>query len=86
MLPTVTAQTASMGYAEEDDSTMLELVYEYARETIDRGEGYGQVAVSTPDVYKAAEAIEKTEYEVSIAGPSAFRDLGSSFRYFLSSP
>lgn len=69
LLPAVTAQTSWMGYAPEDDSTVIELVYEYGREKIERGEGYGQVAVSTPDVYKAAEAVEKTKYEVSHLGP-----------------
>lgn len=32
-----------MGYGEEEDSTLLEIVYEYNREKIDRGDGYGQV-------------------------------------------
>lgn len=54
-----------MGYAAEDDSTVVELVYEYAREKIAKGDGYGQIAVSTPDVYKAAAAVEETKYNVS---------------------
>lgn len=43
LLPTTTAQTTWMGYADEEDSTVIELKYEYNREKIDRGDGYGQV-------------------------------------------
>lgn len=54
-----------MGYATEDDSTVVELYYEYARENIAKGDGYGQIAISTPDVFKAAAAVEETMYNVS---------------------
>ncbi len=43
LLPQKTQQVCYMGYGEEDDSTLLEIVYEYNREKIDRGDGYGQV-------------------------------------------
>ncbi|CAM9181827.1 unnamed protein product [Scytosiphon promiscuus] len=70
LLPQKTQQVCWMGYGEEDDSTLLELVYEYNREKIDRGDGYGQIAVSTPDVFDAAAAVEKTKYDVTRApGP-----------------
>ncbi|CAM9555752.1 unnamed protein product [Ascophyllum nodosum] len=70
LLPTKTAQATWMGYGEEEDSTVIELVYQYNREKIDRGTGYGQVAVSTPDVFEAAAAVEKTAYDVARApGP-----------------
>lgn len=42
-MPQKTQQVCWMGYGEEDDSTVLELVYEYNSEKIDRGDGYGQV-------------------------------------------
>lgn len=45
MLPQKTQQVCWMGYGEEDDSTIIEIVYEYNREKIDRGDGYGQVHV-----------------------------------------
>lgn len=64
LLPDVTAQASWMGYASEEDSTVIELFYEYNREKTDRGEGYGQVAVSTPDVYTAAEMVENTQHKV----------------------
>lgn len=65
LLPRKTAQATWMGYAKEEDSTVIELYYEYARERVERGDGYGQVAVSTPDVYLAAAAVEETIYNVS---------------------
>lgn len=43
LLPTKTAQVSWMGYGDEEDSTVIELMYEYNREKIDRGDGYGQV-------------------------------------------
>lgn len=64
LLPTKTAQATWMGYGGEDDTTVVELLYEYNREKLDRGDGYGQVAVSTPDVFDAAAAVEKTKYDV----------------------
>lgn len=42
-MPQKTQQACWLGYGEEDDSTVLELVYEYNSEKIDRGDGYGQV-------------------------------------------
>ncbi|CBJ30773.1 conserved unknown protein [Ectocarpus siliculosus] len=70
LLPQKTQQACWMGYGAEDDSTVLELVYEYNSEKIDRGDGYGQIAVSTPDVFDAAAAVEKTKYDVTRApGP-----------------
>ncbi|CAM9638948.1 unnamed protein product [Sphacelaria rigidula] len=70
LLPRRTAQATWMGYATEDDSTVVELYYEYARENIAKGDGYGQIAISTPDVFKAAAAVEETMYNVTRApGP-----------------
>ena len=43
LLPSRTAQVSWMGYGDEEDSTVIELMYEYNREKIDRGDGYGQV-------------------------------------------
>lgn len=64
LLPRTAAQATWMGYAKEDDSTMIELYYEYAREKVDRGDGYGQVAISTPNVFMAAATVEETIYDV----------------------
>lgn len=64
LLPRKAAQATWMGYAKEDDSTVIELYYEYAREKIERGDGYGQIAISTPNVFMAAAVVEETIYDV----------------------
>ncbi|KMZ64007.1 Lactoylglutathione lyase [Zostera marina] len=49
---------AMMGYAEEDKTTVLELTYNYGVTEYSKGNAYGQVAISTDDVYKSAEAVK----------------------------
>ncbi|XLR48264.1 hypothetical protein S83_032924 [Arachis hypogaea] len=49
---------ATMGYGPEDKNTVLELTYNYGITNYDKGNGYGQIAIGTNDVYKSAEAIK----------------------------
>ncbi|KAG5175661.1 Glyoxalase/Bleomycin resistance protein/Dihydroxybiphenyl dioxygenase [Tribonema minus] len=59
-----------LGYGAADDTTILELRYEYGNDKLDMGEAYGQIAVGTPDVYKAADSITSAGYEIARApGP-----------------
>ena len=53
-----------MGYGPEDESCVLELTYNYGVETYDMGNAYGQIAISTKDVYKTAEAIKQAGREM----------------------
>ncbi|KAJ7553686.1 hypothetical protein O6H91_06G108600 [Diphasiastrum complanatum] len=48
---------AMIGYGPEDKTTVLELTYNYGVTEYDKGNGYAQIAISTGDVYKTAEAI-----------------------------
>lgn len=48
---------AMMGYANEEETTVLELTYNYGVTEYTRGNAYAQVAISTDDVYKSAEAV-----------------------------
>jgi lactoylglutathione lyase len=48
---------AFLAYGEEADSTVFELTYNWGKAGYDRGAGYAQVAISTNDVYKTAEAV-----------------------------
>ncbi|KAE9452303.1 hypothetical protein C3L33_15793, partial [Rhododendron williamsianum] len=50
--------TAMMGYGPEDKNVVLELTYNYGVKEYDKGNGYGQIAIGTDDVYKTAEAIK----------------------------
>lgn len=49
----------SMGFAPREDSFAVQLTHNYGDHTYTNGTAYAQIAVSTPDVYKAAERFEK---------------------------
>ncbi|XP_030947377.1 probable lactoylglutathione lyase, chloroplastic isoform X2 [Quercus lobata] len=49
---------AIMGYGPEDKNAVLELTYNYGVTEYDKGNGYTQIALSTDNVYKSAEAIK----------------------------
>lgn len=49
---------AFMGYGPEESSCVFELTYNYGRTDYTKGNGYGQVAISTKDVYKSGEQIK----------------------------
>ncbi|RYR23725.1 hypothetical protein Ahy_B02g057210 [Arachis hypogaea] len=46
------------GYGPEDKNIVLELTYIYGITNYEKGNGYGQIAIGTNDVYKSAEAIK----------------------------
>lgn len=54
-----------MGFGSEEDSTSLELNYNWDKKDYTLGDGYGQIAVSCPDVYKAAEQFKENGIEVT---------------------
>eukprot|EP00188_Purpureofilum_apyrenoidigerum_P002561 Plantae.Rhodophyta-Purpureofilum_apyrenoidigerum.ctg2631.p1 GENE.Plantae.Rhodophyta-Purpureofilum_apyrenoidigerum.ctg2631~~Plantae.Rhodophyta-Purpureofilum_apyrenoidigerum.ctg2631.p1 ORF type:complete len:310 (+),score=68.96 Plantae.Rhodophyta-Purpureofilum_apyrenoidigerum.ctg2631:135-1064(+) len=56
---------AFLGYGPENDSTVMKLTYNYGVTKYDLGDAYGQIAVSSPDIYKAAEHIKAAGYEVA---------------------
>ncbi|XP_011627613.1 lactoylglutathione lyase isoform X1 [Amborella trichopoda] len=55
---------AMMGYAEEKETTVLELTYNYGVTEYTKGNAYAQIALSTEDVYKSAEAIRLVTQEL----------------------
>ncbi|KAK1280056.1 Lactoylglutathione lyase [Acorus gramineus] len=55
---------AMMGYADEDKTTVLELTYNYGVTEYTKGNAYAQVAISTQDVYKSAEAVNLVTREL----------------------
>lgn len=53
-----TLTSAVLGYgSSETECTVVQLVSEYDASKRTSGDGYAQIAVSTPDVYKAAQAL-----------------------------
>ncbi|KAH9797897.1 Lactoylglutathione lyase GLX1 [Citrus sinensis] len=55
---------AMLGYAEEDQTTVLELTYNYGVTEYTKGNAYAQVAISTDDVYKSAEVVNLVTQEL----------------------
>ncbi|XP_042519668.1 lactoylglutathione lyase GLX1 [Macadamia integrifolia] len=55
---------AMMGYADEHETTVMELTYNYGVTEYTKGNAYAQVAVSTEDVYKSAEAVNLVTQEL----------------------
>ncbi|XP_076956173.1 putative lactoylglutathione lyase, chloroplastic isoform X2 [Bidens hawaiensis] len=49
---------AVMGYGYEDESAVLELTYNYGVTEYEKGNGYGQIAIGTNDVYKTAQVVK----------------------------
>ncbi|KAL2931411.1 putative lactoylglutathione lyase [Bienertia sinuspersici] len=55
---------AMMGYAPEEETTVLELTYNYGVTEYTKGNAYAQVAISTDDVYKSAEVVNLANQEL----------------------
>ncbi|GAU18397.1 hypothetical protein TSUD_202860 [Trifolium subterraneum] len=55
---------AILGYGEEEETTVLELTYNYGVTEYSKGTGYAQIAIGTDDVYKSAEVIDLVAKEV----------------------
>jgi len=53
-----------LGYAEEHETTVLELTYNYGVTEYTKGTAYAQVAISTDDVYKSAEVVKLVTEEL----------------------
>lgn len=55
---------AMLGYAEEHETTVLELTYNYGVTEYTKGNAYAQIAISTDDVYKSGEVINHVVQEL----------------------
>uniref|UniRef100_A0A2N9GXJ7 VOC domain-containing protein n=1 Tax=Fagus sylvatica TaxID=28930 RepID=A0A2N9GXJ7_FAGSY len=55
---------AMLGHAEEQETTVLELTYNYGVTEYTKGNAYAQVAIGTDDVYKSAEVVNHVIQEV----------------------
>lgn len=61
---------AFLGYADESQSTVLELTYNWGKDEYDHGDAYGHIAIAVDDVYAACEHIkQKGGKVVREAGP-----------------
>ena len=50
---------AFVGYAEESESAVIELTYNWGTSEYDLGDGYGHIAISADDIYAACEEIRQ---------------------------
>ena len=48
---------AFIGYGEESNNTVIELTYNWGKESYDLGNGFGHIALEVDDVYQATEEI-----------------------------
>ncbi|KAL2939095.1 Lactoylglutathione lyase [Bienertia sinuspersici] len=55
---------AMMRYAPEEETTVLELTYNYGLTKYTKGNAYAQVAISTDDFYKSAEVVNLANQEL----------------------
>lgn len=61
---------AFLGYADETESTVLELTHNWDTSEYDLGNAYGHIAIETDDIYATCETIKQMGGEVTReAGP-----------------
>lgn len=56
---------AFMGYGPDESHPVMELTYNWGRENYSKGNAYGQIAVSTKDVYRTAERIKADGWKLT---------------------
>ena len=83
--PTGKFTLAFVGYGDETDSTVVELTHNWdQKEPYSLGSGFGHLAVSVPDVYKACEQLAAAGVKIPRpAGPMAH---GGSVIAFIEDP
>ena len=83
--PTGKFTLAFVGYGDESDSTAIELTHNWEQaEPYSLGSGFGHLAVSVPDVYKACEQLAAAGVKIPRpAGPMAH---GGSVIAFIEDP
>ena len=51
---------AFVGYGDESDGTVIELTYNWGKESYEHGDAFGHIAVGVENVYEACEAIRRS--------------------------
>ena len=75
---------AFVGYGEESEHTVIELTHNWETKSYDLGNGFGHIAISVPDAYKACEAVKQKGGKVTREpGPMKF---GGSVIAFVQDP
>ncbi|XP_056159693.1 lactoylglutathione lyase GLX1-like [Syzygium oleosum] len=77
---------AMMGYADEYETTVVELTYNYGVTEYTKGNAYAQLAISTDDVYKSGEVIKLVTEELGgkiTRQPGPIPGINSKIGFFL---
>ena len=56
---------AFVGYGDESDHTVLELTYNWGKDSYDLGTAYGHIALGVDDIYSTCEAIKAQGGKIS---------------------
>ncbi len=51
---------AFVGYGDERDGTVIELTYNWGKESYEHGDAFGHIAIGVESVYEACEAIRRS--------------------------
>jgi lactoylglutathione lyase len=51
---------AFVGYGDESDGTVIELTYNWGKESYAHGDAFGHIAIGVENVYEACEAIRRS--------------------------
>ncbi|GAB3022651.1 lactoylglutathione lyase [Bowmanella dokdonensis] len=55
---------AFVGYGEEKDTTVLELTYNWDRDSYQQGEAFGHIAIGVTDIYNLCEELQRKGADV----------------------
>ncbi|WP_438863522.1 lactoylglutathione lyase [Neptunicella sp.] len=55
---------AFVGYGDESDHTVLELTYNWDKDSYDMGEAYGHIAIGADDIYQLCDKLESQGADV----------------------
>jgi len=83
--PTGEFTLAFVGYGDEADNTVIELTHNWGQKTpYDKGDAFGHLALSTPDIYAACAVLEKEG--VKIPRPPGPMKHGTTVIAFIEDP
>lgn len=69
-----------IGYGDEDTDPMIELTYNYGRESYDRGDGFGHIAVGVRDIYGVCDRLRAAGVKIAREpGPLKFGKVHIAF-------
>ena len=56
---------AFIGYGPEEENTMIELTYNWGKETYLKGEGFGHIAIGVENIYEVCRNLEQNDCKIT---------------------